>query len=254
MPILFYEEENGPGVEVDLREPYLAAFLAWLWPGAGHLYQRRFTKAFIYMICVLGMFFYGLGLGRGRCVYASWKENDKRWQYALQIGTGLPAIPAAIQNFKTRDGGEPFWVIAERYPKLEGVNESESYKIIDQENRIDFVGEPLKDGFMAPPAGDFSVDYIDVLGAWHREMRHRFEIGTLFTIIAGVLNMLAIYDAFAGPAIIRNEKKMATDPGGDESPDDAEAANKDSKKPRPPTPRSAKKKNRKNAPKPKGND
>ena len=32
--------------------------------------------------------------------------------------------------------------------------------------------------------------------------RDLFEIGTVFTVIAGLLNILAIYDAYGGPLII----------------------------------------------------
>mgnify|MGYP001765665878 CR=1 FL=1 len=32
-------------IEIDLRQPTVAAILAWLIPGAGHLYQRRYFKA-----------------------------------------------------------------------------------------------------------------------------------------------------------------------------------------------------------------
>ena len=46
----------------------------------------------------------------------------------------------------------------------------------------------------------------DVLGMWHLEMKHNFEYGTLFTVIAGLLNILAIYDAFAGPVILTVEE------------------------------------------------
>jgi hypothetical protein len=31
-------------VSIDLRDPWLAAFLAWLVPGLGHMYQRRWGK------------------------------------------------------------------------------------------------------------------------------------------------------------------------------------------------------------------
>ena len=60
---------------------------------------------------------------------------------------------------------------------------------------------------MAPPFGEIELNNLDTLGAWHLDLGYKFEIGTLFTIIAGVLNLLAVYDAFAGPAIMRDEKK-----------------------------------------------
>ena len=34
---------------------------------------------------------------------------------------------------------------------------------------------------------------------WHRTYHGWFELGTVFTMIAGLLNVLAIFDAAAGP-------------------------------------------------------
>src|SRR5690242_14086203 len=50
---------------IDLRDPWLAAFLAWLVPGLGHMYQRRWGKGGLFMTCILATFFYGLWLGGG---------------------------------------------------------------------------------------------------------------------------------------------------------------------------------------------
>ena len=58
-------------VEIDLKDPRLAAFLAWLIPGAGHIYQGRTGKGVLFFVCILGTFFYGLYIGDGRVVYAS---------------------------------------------------------------------------------------------------------------------------------------------------------------------------------------
>jgi TM2 domain-containing membrane protein YozV len=66
MPEIVYPQDSGEPIVVDLRDPYWAAFLAWIWPGAGHFYQRRFAKGFLFMICVLSTYFLGLGLGHGR--------------------------------------------------------------------------------------------------------------------------------------------------------------------------------------------
>ena len=54
------------GIEIDLRDPLIAGVLAWLWPGAGHLYQRRYAKGMLFMVCILGTFFFGLVLGEGK--------------------------------------------------------------------------------------------------------------------------------------------------------------------------------------------
>ena len=58
-------------VEIELKDPRLAAFLAWLVPGLGHIYQGRTGKGILFSICILGTFFYGMYIGSGRVVYAS---------------------------------------------------------------------------------------------------------------------------------------------------------------------------------------
>ena len=85
-------------VEVHLRNPPLAAFWAWLIPGAGHLYQRRYAKGILFMVCILGTYFFGLAIGGGKVVYASFRQPDMRYPYLCQLGVGLPALPALIQQ------------------------------------------------------------------------------------------------------------------------------------------------------------
>ncbi len=153
------------------------------------------------MICVLSIYFIGLGMGQGRVVYASNRPNDFRWQYAGQIGAGAVALPALVQAYKTQDGGDPFFVLCERYPE-KYKPESMRFKRIPEDQLDNYQGATLKDGFMAPPAGPIYVNDPDVLGRWHYEYKHFFELGTIYTMIAGLLNLLAIYDAFCGPAIL----------------------------------------------------
>ena len=201
MTEVIYPQEEGEAIVVNLRDPYWAAFLAWIWPGAGHFYQRRWAKGYLFMICILSIFFYGLFIGRGRVVYASFRNNDFRWHYICQFGAGAPALPALVQAAKTRDGGDPFWVLCERH----GSHSPTPFVQVTAD--LPAQGATLKDGFMAPPAGRIDPRNNDVLGQWHIEMKHLFEIGTLFTVVAGLLNLLAIYDAFCGPAILTPEQK-----------------------------------------------
>ena len=105
------KESSSPNldetIEVDLRQPGTAAFLAWLWPGAGHVYQGRYAKGALFMICILSTYFIGLTIGDGHVVYASWTKSDKRWQYICQVGVGLPALPALLQNRLRMAGKDP---------------------------------------------------------------------------------------------------------------------------------------------------
>ena len=163
-------------LEIDLREPSLAALLAWLWPGAGHLYQRRTAKGLLFMVCILSTYFFGLALGEGKVVYASWNQTDRRWQYPLQIGVGLPALPALVQSMVVRRGNPP-----------------------------------LMGGIMAPPRDQTQ------LSDWHIKLNQRFELGTLYTMVAGLLNILAIWDAYGGPVVGEPGKQERGPPKDDKS-------------------------------------
>jgi len=52
------------------------------------------------------------------------------------------------------------------------------------------------DFFDRPPYRQFRADQISM---WHHELGRFFELGTLYTVVAGMLNLLLIYDAWAGP-------------------------------------------------------
>lgn len=151
-------------IEIDLKDPFLAAFLAWLIPGAGHWYQGRRHKAVLFFVWILGTFVFGLYLGEGRVVYASWRDSDHRLPYLCQVGVGLPAMPALIQA-------------ARKTP-------------------LHF---PIYDRFMVPPKISGAED--DSLDSIQKRLHRYWELGTVYTMIAGLLNILAIYDAWGGPAL-----------------------------------------------------
>jgi hypothetical protein len=185
-------------IEIDLRKPAVAAVLAWLWPGAGHLYQRRYAKGLLFMVCILGTFFFGLFISGGRAVYASFHRQDFRWQYICQLGVGAPALPALVQHQYVMAGEQPLLPLCYRDP--------ETFLIVANPKPEE---KPLliADGFMAPPRQPVAEERVDALSAWHRELPTAFEMGTLFTMVAGLLNVLAIYDAYAGPVIATSEEE-----------------------------------------------
>lgn len=155
--------------EIDLRQPGLAALAAWLWPGAGHLYQQRYAKGILFMVCILSTYFFGLTMGGGHVVYASWNRTEKRWQYFCQLGVGAAAFPALIQSRRRAAGRDA-----------------------------------LFGGIMAPPV---ITPYENELSDWHRQYHLYFDLGTLYTMIAGLLNVLAVYDAYGGPVVMSAEEE-----------------------------------------------
>ena len=172
-----FDEWHAP-VPVKLKNPLLAAFYAWLWPGAGHIYQGRKAKGILFMVCVLSTYFFGFALGNGRVVYASFKKPDFRYAYLCQVGVGLPALPALEQYRRFNRG----------LPPLFGME------------------------MMRPPGPTNRLMGQDPLAKWHDELKGFFEVATLYTMIAGLLNMLAVYDAYAGPVFPQPEEKTKRGP------------------------------------------
>jgi hypothetical protein len=184
---------------VELKDPVLAAFLAWLIPGLGHWYQGRRQKAVLFFVCILGVFSYGvyLGgnkeLGYGRAVYFAFNKQEWRLPYLCQVWVGLPALPALVQAMRESNDRETFY------------------------------------GFMAPPREpkpNEGPEVKDRLPATlHRlqlDLSPYFDFATAFTMIAGLLNILAIYDAYAGPVILPPKKKEKKTPQRQESPEKPE--------------------------------
>lgn len=164
---VFSPELDGP---IGLKDPLVAAVLAWLIPGLGHIYQGRTGKGILLMVCILGTFLYGLfALGQGRVVYAAWGPQHRRPHYFSQIGVGLPALPALVQAHRAR-----------------------------HDRKL------LFGGIMAPPAlpGRRSAANPDnpTEDELHKRLHRYFDLGTVYTMIAGLLNVLAVYDAWGGPA------------------------------------------------------
>ncbi len=175
---------------IDLKDRALAGLLAWLFPGLGHFYQRRHAKGVLYLVCILGMFLWGLYLssspatGPARAVYFSFRANDWRWYYLGQVGVGLPAFPALVQAAVVGDEKDPLW-----------------------------------NGFMAPPR--LKADPNDVPGQCsparctvadlYDKLNRYFEFASIYTLIAGLLNILAIYDACCGPVVGESPEKKDED-------------------------------------------
>jgi hypothetical protein len=167
---------NESAIEIELKDPRVAAFLAWLVPGAGHLYQGRTGKGILFFVSILGTFLYGLYLGDGRVVYAS-TPILSRWQYFCQVGVGLPALPAMVQKIRA-DSNEPPLLgdNFERPPRMQG-------------------------DFTSIDASGHQVSHPNEVAKWNHDYNDMFEMGTVYTVIAGLLNILVIYDAYGGPLV-----------------------------------------------------
>jgi hypothetical protein len=188
---------DGTEVEINLKDRRLAAFLAWLIPGLGHIYQGRTGKGVLFFVCIVGTFVYGLAIGQGRVVYASTadvfsREFLERWQFICQIGVGLPAMPALVQRERLRSQREP--LVADWFMRP-------PYKM----------PPPGSGGFTTDDTSGNLIKHPDELAMWNYQLGDLFELGTVFTVIAGLLNILAIYDAYGGPLVLPVEEKKPRD-------------------------------------------
>ncbi len=192
-------EKPEDAESIDLKDPALAAFLAWLIPGLGHWYQGRTAKACLFFVCIMSTFLYGIYLGGsselgwGRVVYFSWRDEDKRLPYLCQVGIGLPALPALVQANRVSNG---------RAPLLGGL----------------MATPPLVAGHHGLDGGRdaFGEPTLDML---HKKLHRYFELGTVYTMIAGLLNILAVYDAWGGPVFSEQARKDDEDEEGERDED-----------------------------------
>lgn len=162
------------GITVDLKIPAVAAFWAWVIPGAGHFYQRRYRKAALFSLCIFSTYFLGMIIGGGKVVYAKWDNEEKRWPFACQVGAGAVTFPAMLQAYRESKRQSVLW-----------------------------------NGFMAPP-NRFK------LSEWNKDYAAAFDLGTLYTMVAGLMNFLVILDAYFGPMPLptpATAKKEADKPG-----------------------------------------
>jgi len=132
----------------------------------------------LFFACVLGTFFYGLYLGGGKVVYAAtnW-EQQFRWQYLCQLGVGVPSTPMLIQRHRADSGKQPLW--------------------------NGFMAQPSRAVGPAKDDSDNMAQQPNELAQWIIEEHPFFELGTVYTVVAGLLNVLVICDAVGGPLIIR---------------------------------------------------
>lgn len=192
-------ENSSQRPKPDLKNPLLAGIFAWLLPGLGHFYQGRKGKAILFFCCIFPVFLLGCYIGSdkeygvARVVYCSWSQKashrdssqqsveltENRYYFIPQACLGVAAVPALIQSNR-----------------------------VNKKNL-----EPLWGGMMAPPSQrrfdtEMRPGQNPSLNQLIARMGRRFDIGTIYTVIAGLMNVLVILDALRGPLYeIEEDKK-----------------------------------------------
>lgn len=186
---------------IDLPNPKTAALLAWLVPGLGHLYQGRRTKGVIFMASIVGLFVAGMVIGGGKVAYASTLPFAPvgsylfdGWPFVCQSGIGVVAIPGWLERSRYL-GGEGPMLVEMLYPPPTGDkarrDPGNTLKSIDQ------MGNTVRH-----PDGPAKRRY---------DLGFRYEVGMVYTVIAGLLNLLVVYDAHSGPMLDEKEDEPKED-------------------------------------------
>ncbi len=169
-----------PRPPIALKNRRLAALLAWLVPGLGHFYQGRRGKGVLYFVCILGLFLMGMALGGTKVVF--W-----RWLSPL----------ASPEDFR-------WWYLAQFWAGLIALPG------LIQATLVRYGHDPILGGYLAEPA-------LNVINGMHNRFGRYVDIGIVYTVIAGLLNILAIYDAYDGPALDDEPEPATTQAGFDPS-------------------------------------
>jgi hypothetical protein len=176
-----------------------AGFLSYLVPGLGQIYEGRVGKGILFMVCLYGLFFFGMYLGEWKNVYLPDSAGSNpppinmpnvmtnvynRFQFAGQFWIGMAAWPAIWQynNMPVpSEQSSPFWHDFERAP---------------YERRALSPNETPRVAYVAPFNWPGKT-----LNEIQAEGDKTWDLAWVYTVIAGVLNVLVIYDAAAGPAL-----------------------------------------------------
>lgn len=185
-------QSPSPAIESPTQPSLLAGVLSYLVPGLGQIVQGRVGKGVLFMVCLLGMFLLGQAMGGWRNVYIPLTDGPpgqpaqrnlpsgvyQRWHYAGQFWIGVAAWPALWQFFDLPVPGaaeHPFWHNLQRPPDAEDEREINRFLVHSDKGP---------------------------------------DLGWVYTVIAGMLNVLVIYDAYAGPAHARPRRVPAPAPDG----------------------------------------
>jgi Family of unknown function (DUF6677) len=164
----------------------LAALLSFVIPGMGQIYQGRVGKGLLFFGGLYLLFFYGMWMGQWRNV---WLPDASDLPDVSLFGQNLGGVPKGIAYRPQFLGqvciGVAAWPAVYQYFTFDATKEE----------------GPIFGTFQRTPPEGTANDPPEriTLNKLQREGNKRWDLGWVYTVIAGVLNLLVIYDAFAGP-------------------------------------------------------
>jgi hypothetical protein len=213
-----------------------AGFLSYVVPGLGQITQGRTGKGVLFFVCIYGMFFYGMYLGTGTVKAGELEYRVSGNVYLPDTLKGADpklANPFRLPNFIVDLYNRPqfagqFWVGAVVWPAIVQYNSDDDERarrqirdLRDEANhlqsknaekeaaRLQAEADRLDQGLRT---GQWKGNWLfgqfqrapteEALNALNTSRGKDLELAWVYTVIAGVLNIMVIYDAMAGPAFL----------------------------------------------------
>jgi hypothetical protein len=180
-------QPTPPSRKLDFR----AALLSYLLPGLGQVLQGRVAKGLLFFVGIYSLFFYGLWMGQMKNVWLPPGETVTRPLAEVRFSRVSFSGPLKPLAYRPQFLGQ-FWVGMAAWPAI--AQNVLGEKLPDSQASDTRVGLPVIGRYMITPTED-------ELNQLQRDGDKRWDLGWVYTLIAGVLNLLVIYDALAGPAM-----------------------------------------------------
>ena len=180
-----------------IKEPFqpVAALLGVAFPGLGHFYLGQIKRGVLIAVGVLGLYLTGLLIGGISCID---RQDNFVWFLGQSlvgpITLGLDYIHQKHLKVLGKDApsGMPNLVLREPYP--DETRDSETGLAVTIEK--DAQGKPLLDASGHPYAKVVGGRIISpAYPPYVKSLSRTSELGTLFTTIAGFLNVIVVIDA-----------------------------------------------------------
>jgi hypothetical protein len=189
-----------PAPEYDV----VAGVLSYFVPGLGQVVQGRVGKGLLFLVCIYVLFFYGTYLGTASVVVDGREYRVGGNVYlpdnADRVNPfGLPRLLANLYNRPQFLG--QFWVGIAAWPAIWQYWHYDDHA--DDVNGRAERGDSIFGQYQRTPSEEAN-------NAVQNAGDKLFELSWVYTVIAGVLNVMVIYDALAGPAFPAQRDEPST--------------------------------------------
>ena len=162
--------------------PALALILAWLIPGAGHVYIGRVRRGVIIFITITATFWAGVAMGGVMTV----DKRTERWWFVANISTGLHGLVS--------------WYRSEQvYDQANRAIDSGQYAGAFRKDRREVADQPGQSDQrqIAAMTGELRGQYIDKILSddGYRLAAPTETVARAYAGVAGLLNLLCVFDA-----------------------------------------------------------